>query len=135
MFRSRSRSGAGAFPSRGRGAFTLLEVLAALAVMAVALSVLLVERNNTVKRTARTNQRRIALQLAKEKTFEILSGAETGHEGSFEENPAFAWSAFEEADSVTGSSAIAYLRRVTVTVRFEIPGGEDSVKLQAWSRR
>ena len=110
-------------------------VVAALAIVAVALSALLVERNGAVRRTARTNQRRVALQLAKTRIAEILSGVETGTGGTFEEYPGFSWSASEEHEEAVRQGGALQLRLITVVVRFVIPGGEDSVKVEVSIRR
>jgi general secretion pathway protein I len=110
--------------------FTLLEVMAAVAIMAAALTVLLVERNVAVRRTARTNDRRVAVRLAEEKIHEILLGMEEGNGGSFESFPAFRWSAEESMESVEKDGGeIGILRRIAVTVTFPLRTEEDSVTL------
>ncbi|MCU0728304.1 MAG: type II secretion system GspH family protein [Planctomycetes bacterium] len=115
---------------RARRGFTLLEVLATLAIMGIALTVLLVERNTAVKRTARAADRRLALCLAQAKLSEVLLGAETAAGGTFEEHPAFRWTAEEGVETVNreggGSSQ---LRQVKVTVTFPLGGTEDKVAL------
>lgn len=119
---------------RARG-FTLLEVMAALAVMAVAITVLLVERNTAIERTGRTQNRRAALQLAEEKMQEILLGLETAGAGEFDGRPGFQWSVSEEMDVVEaegGSSRL--LKRFVVEVRFPLKTTEDRVVLSASAR-
>jgi prepilin-type N-terminal cleavage/methylation domain-containing protein len=114
---------------RPRG-FTLLEVAATLAIMGIALTVLLVERNIAVKRTVRTNHRRLALCLAQTKLHEVLLGIETAPGGDFQEAPGFRWAAEEGAETVTregrGESS---LRQVKVTVSFPLDASEDKVSL------
>jgi general secretion pathway protein I len=120
------------FLRAGRKGFTLLEVMAAVAIMATALTVLLVERNVAVRRTARTNDRRIASRLAEEKIHEILLGIEQESAGSFEAYPAFRWSVEEGFESVEREGQeIGTLRRIAVTVTFPLRTEEDSVTLVA----
>ncbi|GEM_PF-2985928 len=121
--------------ARRRGGFTLLEVMAALAVVAVSLTVLLVERNTAIRRTARTNDRRIAVQLASEKLDEILLGVEGESSGAFETHPGFRWSAEESLESFEAEGrGEGTLRRVDVTVRFRLRTEEDSVTLTGATR-
>jgi hypothetical protein len=102
--------------------------MATVASMAVALTVLLVERNAAVRRSARTNDRRVALQLAEEKMNEILLGLEGEGAGTFEDRPGFRWEVDLDIDEVDGSE-IGVLRRVTVTVWFRLRTAEDKVAL------
>ncbi|MHC4779865.1 MAG: prepilin-type N-terminal cleavage/methylation domain-containing protein [Planctomycetota bacterium] len=112
--------------------FTLLEVMAAVAIMAVALTVLLVERNVAVRRTAHTNDRRIACRLAEEKLNEILLGIEEGTAGEFDDVPNFRWSAQESLEAIErDGQEQGNLRRVSVTVAFPLRNAEDSVTLAA----
>ncbi|MHC5036544.1 MAG: type IV pilus modification PilV family protein [Planctomycetota bacterium] len=112
--------------------FTLLEVMATLAIMAVALTVLLVERNVAVYRTARTNDRRIALQLAEEKIQEILLGLEGERSGTFEAYPTFRWTAEEDVVGVeSDGQGAGMLRHIEVTVFFPLRVEEDHVTLVA----
>jgi prepilin-type N-terminal cleavage/methylation domain-containing protein len=113
-----------------RRAFTLLEVMAALAITSIALTVLLVERNVSVRRTARTNDRRVALQLAEEKIHEIVLGLETGGSGTFDDRPGFRWTSEEGAESaeVEGAGTV-FLRTISVTVFFPLQTAEDKVTL------
>jgi prepilin-type N-terminal cleavage/methylation domain-containing protein len=113
-----------------RRAFTLLEVLATVAIMGIALTVLLVERNASVRRTSRTNDRRLALCLAQAKLNEILQGTETAAGGVFEEYPSFRWAAEEGVEIVVREGrGEANLRQVKVTVTFPLGGTEDKVSL------
>ena len=116
----------------GKGGFTLLEVMAALAVVALALTVLLVERNLAVQRTSRTNDRRAALHLAEEKLNEIVLGLETGASGEFTDPPGFRWSVEERIETVVAEDpGGGYLRRIEVTVFFPLRTAEDKVTLVA----
>jgi len=113
-----------------RSGFTLLEVMAALAIVAIALTVLLVERNVAVQRTSRTNDRRVAMQLAEEKLNELVLGLETGSAGDFEDPPNFRWSAEEKIELVDAEGRVeGYLRRIEVTVHFPVRETDGKVTL------
>lgn len=80
------------------GGFTLLEVMASVVIIGVAMTVIMTDRNESVRRVVVTDNMRTATMLAQQKTGEILLGLENSTGGEFEEYPGFSWS-IEEASS------------------------------------
>jgi prepilin-type N-terminal cleavage/methylation domain-containing protein len=101
-------------------AFTLLEVLAALAIAAGALTYLLVTEAEGARRVSRTRNIRTAAMLAEQKIAEIAAGIEKETNGSFE-GTAFSWSATRESFAQAPGCS-----KVTLTVS----GGGQEVALE-----
>lgn len=109
--------------------FTLLEVLASVVIVGVALSVLVLERNRSVERVGRTDRLRLATLLAQSKLDELLLGEEAAGSGSFEEHEGFTWEAAESSALFGGDDRSVNLTVLTVTVRYD--GGVRSFRLRA----
>jgi type II secretion system protein I len=97
-------------PSNNAAAFTLLEVLAALAIAAGALAYLLVAETDGIRKASGTREQRSAAMLAEQKLEEISAGIEKEDSGSFD-GTEFSWTATRAP--FTGAPGST---RVTLTV-------------------
>jgi general secretion pathway protein I len=114
--------------SKRRAGFTLVEVLAAMAFLAILVPVL-VGAMSTANRSAVTAERAaIAMQLADNKLAEMLvenswsGGSNTGDFG--EDWPGYRW----ELQS-TNWTEVSELTELTLLVHFQVQGQERSVEL------
>ena len=124
---------------KGRGArleagFTLLEVLAAVVIIGVALTVVMVDRNESVKRVALTENYRTATMLAQQKLSEVLLGLEGGTAGEFEEYGNFSWKLLDGSEDFLQGERAGSLSAVTLTVTYPAGGDEAQVTLVAHRR-
>ncbi len=108
--------------------FTLLEVMASVVIIGVAMTAIMVEGNESVRRVAITNNMRTATMLAQQKMAEILLGTETNTGGEFEGHEKFSWK-LEEATVVVlqEEQQAPSLRAVSLTVVY--PAGPDEAEL------
>lgn len=109
-------------PTRRRRAdagLTLLEVLAAVVIVSVALLSLQMAMSGNVQSTVVANHRRVAKTLLRQKIEEIRAGIETGSEGNFVDEgfPTFTWRSDEEQVDVTEKEAVIQL---TVSITYPI---------------
>ena len=102
-----------------RGGFTLLEVLAAVVIVGVALSVLALERNRTVDRVGKTDRLRLATVLAQNKLHELLFEEETAGSGTFEDHEGFAWEVVEGTQEFGDGDQQVTLAVYELTVRYD----------------
>ncbi|MFH1023591.1 MAG: prepilin-type N-terminal cleavage/methylation domain-containing protein [Planctomycetota bacterium] len=117
-----SSSGVHEFKSsrvQARG-FTLLEVLLAVSILAIAMVYLLKTRNNSVQMAAGATWLPLAASLAEEKTALALAGVPDGESGASEDYPELTWK-FEEEEYAypipedRDAKEVA-LRKLTVTI-------------------
>jgi type II secretory pathway pseudopilin PulG len=111
-------------------AFTLLEVVLAVTIVATALLTLQATVSGSVNTAGASINRRAAREACRAKLEEILAGI-TGPDGAgdFEELPGFKWSASTEEKQVgAGETKSEVLRVVKVEVKFpdEQPRGGDA---------
>jgi general secretion pathway protein I len=125
------RTGASNSPNRAQG-FTLLEVLASVVIVGVALSVLVLERNRSVGRVGHTDRLRLATMLAQEKLNEILIGEEASGSGVFEDYSGFTWESVEGSETFGDSDRSVNLTVVEVTVSYD--DGRRTVSVSAARR-
>lgn len=87
--------------NKNNRAFTLLEIIAALAILGVALGYLLFLREENVEVSLKTHDGRMARLLARGKLEELLllGLSKTGTSGKFEKHPGFLWQA--SANTIT----------------------------------
>ncbi len=114
--------------SHRRGAF-LIEVMIAVAIIAVSLLAVYGGVSNEIIRSSNTVRRRTAKNLAQSKLSEILVGEETGSSGEFEDFPEISWS-LEEAGVEVGSQQAIELK---LTVEFPVldTQGEEEEEKEA----
>src|SRR5689334_21321551 len=83
------------FRFRGQAGFTLLEALAAIAILSIYILSLTGIRTDALVTATRTRNQRLARELAEKKLAEVESGAvenlESGVEHAFEKYPRFSW--------------------------------------------
>jgi len=109
--------------------FTLLEVLAALLIGAVALTYLISSETESIRRSSSTRDLREATTLAKGKLMEIVAGAESADSGDFEGRPGWSWEiAREPAPDAFG------LEKVILTVRYLSRTRQETVVLEELCR-
>ena len=109
---------------RNNQAFTLLEVMVAMAILAMAVTTLLVVRNNSIDQAARAIEIRLIRTLLEQKTGEIASGIEKGSSGVFarEGYPEYAWHShisktrLKSSADTEGKVHEAVLNKITVRV-------------------
>lgn len=114
---------------RGRereGGLTLLEVLAAVAIVSVALLSLQAVMSENVDRASEANDRRLGKMLLRQKLEELRSGMETATGGDFSDqgSPLFRWTAQRTERKVVETQTIEELT-VTVSWPTEVVGGDD----------
>jgi prepilin-type N-terminal cleavage/methylation domain-containing protein len=115
--------------------FTLLEIMASVVIIGVAMTVLMTDRNESVKRVVVTNNMRTATMLAQQKVNEILLGLEAGVAGEFEDYPGFSWQMTEGVtellpeDGQTGTS-----ESISLAVTYPTGPGQAEIKLNAHRR-
>lgn len=68
-----------------RQGFSLIEVMVALAILALAVSALLIVRNNAIKEAIKTSELRKIAILVQQKMGELVVGLEKGSSGTFVE--------------------------------------------------
>ncbi|MBI4576986.1 MAG: prepilin-type N-terminal cleavage/methylation domain-containing protein [Planctomycetes bacterium] len=100
---------------------SLIEVVAAVAILAIALSYLLPVNEASRDRGFETRETLLAKLLAARKLEEVVQGVERGSGGADEET-GLEWAKEEEEFRVMGERKVL---RVTVSVQFEFPGGEE----------
>ena len=117
----------GANPSRiGReGGFTLIEVVAALLISAVALTCILQSETWSVRSASRTADLREASILGGAKLQELATGGEAESSGSFESREDWAWEAVREP--VEGGFGA---ERIILTVTYGPGGSRKTLQLE-----
>lgn len=107
------------------GGFTLLEVLAALLIAAVALAYLLESQIAGIRLANATRELREATLLAKAKMQELASGIESAEAGAFEGRERWAWEARrEEVPEALG------MEKVVLTVTYFSAGADRTLVLE-----
>ena len=104
-----------------KSGFTLIEVMAAVLIIAIVLIALLIEKGRSFKNTLVTHNHRIALMLATSKMEELKSGIETQSTGEFEEHSGFSWKLEQESFIVEVEEGVQ-LEMVKQTLEIEYPG-------------
>ncbi len=111
-------------PRTARG-FTLLEVLAALLIAAVAITYLLESQIASIRLASATRELREATVLAKAKMQELAAGIESAETGVFEERERWAWEARrEEVPEALG------MAKIILTVTYVSAGAERVLVLE-----
>jgi general secretion pathway protein I len=105
--------------------FTLIEVLAALLIAAVALTYLLQSETASIRISNAARDLREATLLAKMKLAEIVAGAEGETSGSFENRPEWSWDSTREPVS----EPIA-MTKVIVKAAYRSAGQDQTVSLE-----
>jgi len=95
--------------------FTLVEVLAALLIVATTVAVLQAVSNATARSAVDTNRLRTARMLLRERAEAVALGIETGSGGPIEGYPGYSFEVSEIEAPVAGEETV---RQVTVTVRY-----------------
>jgi prepilin-type N-terminal cleavage/methylation domain-containing protein len=112
-------------PCRRGGGFTLLEVLAALLVAAVAITFLLGNQLESIRLVGATRELRDATVLAKAKMQELAAGIETADAGEFEGREKWRWETRrEQVPEALG------LTKLTLTVMYYSAGAERTLELE-----
>lgn len=120
----RQCSAAGRVPHTARG-FTLLEVLAALLIAAVAITYLLESQIAGIRLANATRELREATVLAKAKMQELAAGIESAEAGTFEDRERWAWEARrEEVPEALG------MAKIVLTVTYFSAGAERTLVLE-----
>lgn len=125
---------------RSRQGFSLLEVMVALAILSLAVSTLLVIRNNSIEKAGRSRSLRKTRILLEQKMGEIAMGIEKRTSGSFTEAgyENYVWSAEireirqRSAVDVEGKIHEVAMKKVTVTVRHKASENKSEQKLEAY---
>jgi prepilin-type N-terminal cleavage/methylation domain-containing protein len=114
------------------GGFTLLEVMASVVIIGVAMAAIMTDRNQTVQRVGITNNMRRATMLAQQKINEITLGLETALSGSFEGQEAFSWKVVEDAgEPLDEQSQPVPAGMISVSVTYPSGSGQGEVTLTA----
>lgn len=116
------------FRRQNNGAFTLIEVLVSLAILAIAVVSLLVEKNRSFQEAVQTHNYRKALRLGYQKLTEIQQGIELNKEGTFETEQTFTWKVREEPLFVETEQGQLELVKWILEVEY---GGETPLQLTA----
>jgi general secretion pathway protein I len=117
---------------RQEAGFTILEVMASVVIIGVAMTVIMTDRNETVQRVGITNNMRKATMLAQQKVSEITLGLEADSSGSFEEHEAYSWKVVEETgDVLEGDNPAGSAEMIAVTVTYPSGSGRGEVTLTA----
>ncbi len=110
---------------RGTRGFTLLEVLAALLVAAVAITYLLGSQIESIRLVGATRELREATVLAKAKMQELAAGIEAADAGAFEDHEGWSWETRrEQVQEALGMS------KVILTVTYVSGGAERTLELE-----
>lgn len=114
------------------GGFTLLEVMASVVIIGVAMTVLMTDRNDSIRRVNVTDSMRTATMLAQQKINEIILGMEAGTGGDFEGYNGFSWTLEEEqADVLEAENQNGGLEMITVVVTYPAGPHEAQLRLSA----
>ena len=107
--------------------FTLIEVVASLAILAIVLSYLLYIYEASADRALANHEKRLASLLCQNKLEEILVGQVTQEEGTFPNHPGFRW-------KVQKSRRTLYPKVVVeeVTVSVFYPASSKPYTLTVW---
>jgi len=89
-------------------AFTLIEVLTALAIISFVLLALLEVRNGSSRSLMDSSRRAVAVSLARNKMEEIRSGSAGAGSGRFERHPEYAWLIRSRKITVRGTDVTLY---------------------------
>lgn len=84
--------------------YSLLEVMVAIAILAMATSSLLIVRNDTISEAARALEARKVRIFLEQKMGEIASGIETKSAGIFKLAPSYRWKSFATKANITSSN-------------------------------
>jgi len=107
------------------GGFTLIEVLAALLIAAVAVAYLVGSEVESARTAGKAQALRRALLLAEAKLNEVVLGEEAALSGTFEEPENWSW----EVEHTTVPEAFG-ARKITVTVHYTLGGKECELSLE-----
>ena len=119
------RSSAPGGLARGARGFTLLEVMAALLIAAVAITYLLESQIAGIRLANATRELREATVRAKAKMQELAAGIENAEAGGFEERELWAWEARrEEVPEALG------MAKIVLTVTYFSAGAERTLVLE-----
>ncbi len=122
-------------PSRRDSAFTLVEVMVALAIIAVALLTLIVIRNNSVKEAQQAREVTLVARLAQQKMgqLEVEPFEERADQGSFEEYPEIQWKkevaleVLETSAAPSSSEKPLEIYKITLTLLYPKDSGEEGI--------
>ena len=121
--------------SNADAGFTLLEVMASVVIIGVAMTVIMTDRNESVRRVTVTDNMRTATMLANRKISEILLGMETGVSGDFEDCSGFDWKLVEGSqDILQGEDSSGSLQTITLTVTYPAGPSRAELTLNAYLR-
>jgi prepilin-type N-terminal cleavage/methylation domain-containing protein len=122
------------YQAKSSGGFTLLEVMASVVIIGVAMTVIMADRNESVRRVIVTDNMRTATILAQQKINEIALGLETGTSGDFEEHSGFSWSTeVVAADLLSEDSQPGSGEKFILTVTYPTGSGNAQVALSMHS--
>jgi prepilin-type N-terminal cleavage/methylation domain-containing protein len=110
--------------------FTLLEVMASVVIIGVAMTVVMTDRNESVRRVAITENMRTATMLAQQKMSEIVLGTESGTSGDFEDYAGFSWEIEQSSeDMLQENGQTASLNGIVLVVAYPAGMGHAELKL------
>lgn len=117
-----------------RAAFTLVEVMVALAILSVAILTMIVVRNNSVLEAQEAKQATLITRLAQAKMgqIEVEPLDERGETGSFEEHPEIRWQkdvaleVLETSQSTSSNQKPMELYKVTLTLTYPKGSAEET---------
>ena len=112
------------------GGFTLLEVMASVVIIGVAMTVIMTDRNDSVRRVAVTDCMRTATMLAQRKAAEITLGMEANTSGEFEEYEGFSWRLEDSTTEIMqGEQPSGSLTRTSLVVTYPAGPARAEVSL------
>ena len=108
--------------------FTLLEVMASVVIIGVAMTVIMTDRNDSVRRVAITDCMRTATMLAQQKVAEIILGMEANTSGEFEDYEGFSWRLEDSTTEIMqGEEQSGTLNKTSLVVTY--PAGPAQAQL------
>ena len=114
--------------------FSLIEVLISLAILALAVIVLLVERTRAFQQTMDTHHYRIAVMLSYEKMEELRAGIEEETEGTFEGREGYTWQVVQETVPMTiAEETQLEMTKWKLTVEYTTSKGRSQIVLESLS--
>ncbi|MFN0060397.1 MAG: hypothetical protein ACKVX7_18225 [Planctomycetota bacterium] len=131
---SRANNSGGGAPMARRNrvdAFTLVELVLAIALLSGGFLTMLLLRTETVERAYEYNRTRLVQRLAQEKLDEILYGIETNNQGTFEEQPEWRWEIKSNLLSSNGPDLLECSIEVLMPNE-ETISGEKNYRLSTW---
>lgn len=115
--------------ARAERGFTLMEVLVALLIVAMAVSLMQSMASDGIDLAIETNHKRVAKMLLHQKAEEVIVDYETSTSGSFDGYPGYEW-LVSTTDVPVGEEGEASIRLVTVSVRYPSLYGSDETELE-----